>query len=235
VQSQPPFEQSTETAPEAPKPQEPSRGLRVLWWAMVVSTSVLVGLIAAGAFVVYATKQQARNLPVYSQIDEFSLTERSGRTVTLSDLSGKVWVANFIYTTCPTVCPRLTAKMHDVQSFVLAQEAKLGRDANVRLVSFTVDPENDTPEQLAAYANSYGADPRIWLFLTGSLDEISRAVIEGMKIPFEKRGSEAAIEIMHGEKFVLVDRAGRIRGYFDADAEGIERLKQTLAALLDES
>lgn len=233
MQSQPSIEEARQTAP--PEPPKRARGLRILWWAMVVATSVLVGLMAAGAFVFYAAKQRAQTLPVYSQIDGFSLTERSGRTVTLGDLSGKVWVANFIYTTCPTVCPRLTAKMQEVQKFVLAHEAKLGRDANVRLVSFTVDPENDTPEQLARYADSYGADPRVWLFLTGSLDEISRAVIEGMKIPFEKRGAATAIEIMHGEKFVLVDPKGQIRGYFDADAEGIERLKQTLASLIDES
>lgn len=233
MQSQPLID-STQAAAEAPRKPPRPRGLRILWWAMVVLLSVLVGLMAAGAVFSFAMKRQTAKLPVYSQIESFSLTERSGKTVTLSDLSGQVWVANFIYTTCPTVCPRLTAKMQDVQSFVLAKEAELGRDANVRLVSFTVDPENDTPEQLASYAQSWNADPRIWLFLTGSLDDISRAVIEGMKIPFEKRGPEAAIEIMHGEKFVLVDREGQIRAYFDGDAEGIERLKHTLDALLGE-
>lgn len=234
MQSQPLID-SQAAAEVTRKPTPRPRGLRILWWAMVVLLSVLVGLMAAGAFFTFAMKRQGQKLPVYSQIDGFSLTERSGRTITLADLSGKVWVANFIYTTCPTVCPRLTAKMQEVQSFVLAHEADTGRDANVRLVSFTVDPENDTPEQLASYAQSWNADPRIWLFLTGSLDDISRAVIEGMKIPFEKRGAEAAIEIMHGEKFVLVDRAGRIRGYFDGDAEGIAKLQHALRTLLDES
>jgi len=236
VQSQPvtePTQAEAEAVVRKPPPR--SRGLRLLWWAMVVLMSVLVGLMAAGAFFNFAMKRHAQRLPVYSKIEGFSLTERSGKTVTLADLSGKIWVANFIYTTCPTVCPRLTAKMQDVQSHVLAHEAKLGRDADVRLVSFTVDPENDTPAELARYANEWRADERVWLFLTGSLDDISRAVIEGMKIPFEKRGPETAIEIMHGEKFVLVDRKGQIRAYFDGDADGIEQLKRTLDALLDES
>lgn len=212
-----------------------SRGLRTLWWAMVVLTSVLVGIMTAGAVLRFTLERQAEPLPVYSQIEGFSLTERSGETVSLEDLSGKVWVANFIYTSCPTVCPRLTARMREVQGFIAAREAKLGRDANVRLVSFTVDPENDTPEHLASYANEHGADSRLWLFLTGSLDDLSRAIIDGMKIPFEKQAPTSAMEIMHGEKFVLVDEKGQIRAYFDADAEGMKRLERTLDSLIDAS
>lgn len=204
------------------------------FWSLVVLASVLVGGVVAFSFLRFALPKPAEALPVYSQIEGFSLVERSGQAKSLNDLRGKVWVGNFIYTSCPTVCPKLTARMAEVQRSVLDRESKLGRDALVRLVSFTVDPENDTPEVLARYAAEFDADSRIWLFLTGSIDEMSRAVIEGMKIPFEKRGPSTAMEIMHGEKFVLVDDKGQIRGYFDADPSGLAALDRAIEALLKE-
>lgn len=216
-----------------PREQPRSRGQRLLWWAMVSLTAILAGIMAAGAVLKFTLDRQPEPLPVFSKIESFSLTERTGEPLSLEDLSGKIWVANFIYTTCPTVCPKLTTKMREVQGLVAGLETELGvEDAKVRLVSFTVDPENDTPEVLARYAEQYGADSRLWLFLTGSLDSVSEAVIDGMKIPFEKRGPSAAIEIMHGEKFVLVDQHGQIRAYFDADQEGMERLRRSLETLL---
>lgn len=233
MQSAPNAPELLETAPKKRRPRR--RLLNFLWWLTVVLASIIVGAVAAGSFLRIALDRAPERLPVYSQIEAFSLTERSGTPTTLADLDGKIWVANFIYTSCPTVCPKLTARMREVQQSVTAREAKLGRDAGVRLVSFTVDPENDTPEHLATYAKEHGADARLWLFLTGSLDEISRAVIEGMKIPFEKQGPGTAMEIMHGEKFVLVDQQGRIRSYFDANPEGMRALDRAIDTLLAES
>src|SRR6476661_7088736 len=93
---------------------------------------------------------------------EFALTERSGKTVTRDDLKGKVWVASFVFVRCPGPCPQVTATMARLQ-----KELDLANHADLRLVTFTVDPGRDNPKELAEYANRYQADPERWLFLTG--------------------------------------------------------------------
>ena len=92
-------------------------------------------------------------------IDDFSLTERSGKTVIKEDLLGKPWVACFVFTRCAGPCPRVSGQFYQLQKDL--------KDLDFRLVTFTVDPKNDTPEVLARYAESVGADPEKWLFLTG--------------------------------------------------------------------
>src|SRR5262249_40413630 len=160
--------------------------------------------------------------PVLASIEGFSLVDQRARTVTLDELRGKVWVADFVFTGCQAACPMLTARMRSLQRYLLEREAKSGHAVDVKLVSFSVEPEVDTRERLAAYAAKWGADERIWTFLTGPIAEMNRAVVKGMKIPFEKGGADtSAFDVMHGEKLVLVDRRARIRGYFDADPEGL--------------
>jgi protein SCO1/2 len=109
-----------------------------------------------------------------------------------------------------------------------------------RIVSFSVDPEKDTPQRLASYAKEYGVRPEHWSFLTGPMDQVSKTVVEGFKIAMGKvplQGSDgsnspgAIFDILHGEKFVLVDRQGRIRGYYDSDGEGMTRLIKDMKSL----
>src|SRR5882724_3842626 len=129
----------------------------------------------------------------------------------------------------------LTSRMRALQDFLDRREGELGQKLPVRLVSFSVDPEVDTPERLREYAARFGADGRRWLFLTGSLGEINRAVTGSMKIPFEKGGADiSAFDVMHGEHFVVVDAIGRIRGYFDPDPEGMTRIENAIQTLLAE-
>ena len=129
----------------------------------------------------------------------------------------------------------LTSKMRSLQQHLEAREKALAHPLPVRLVSFSVDPEVDTPEKLAAYAAKWGADERRWMFLTGTLTEVNRAVTRGMKIAFEKGGADtSAFDVMHGERFVLVDAKGSVRGYFDADREGMDQLKEGIESLLTE-
>ena len=138
-----------------------------------------------------------------------------------ADLKGHVWVADFVFTSCPTVCPKLTKRMQEIQH----RSRNLG-DA-FHLVTFTVDPENDTPERLATYAEAYHADPHRWAFLTGSLGEVEPTVVKGFKMAMGKDELPAGsglFSIFHGEKLVLVDDQGFIRGYYDADDAGIEKL-----------
>ena len=163
--------------------------------------------------------------PVYSTLPAFELTDATGTRFGSKQLAGRPWVANFIFTRCPTICPAFTAKMADVQRAVKDG----GLDAH--LVSFSVDPVHDTPERLAAYAAKHGADPTRWTFLTGDPESVRKAVVDGLKIaanPIEPDDDPA--DIFHGSHFVLVDGEGRIRGYYDSnDTDATKRLLADLS------
>jgi protein SCO1/2 len=209
-----------------------------------MSTRVKLGIGAAAlvllVFSAFALAQRrmagaSDELPVLSTLETFQLVDQRSHVVRPEDLRGSVWIADFIFTSCQAACPMLTSKMRGLQDHFAAQERARGHALDVRLVSFSVDPEVDTPEKLAAYATKWGADERRWSFLTGSLAEVNRAVTRGLKIPFEKGATEtSAFDVMHGERLVIVDRRGRIRGYFDADLEGLAHLKAATDALLSE-
>lgn len=195
---------------------------RWLWIAFTVVVLAIpaVGLLRErmrlGTVEAYAPAVSLR-LP----LPAFTLMDQRGKPFGLADMKGHVWVASFMFTSCSTVCPKLTKRMAEVQ----ARTRPLG-DA-VHLLSFTVDPENDTPEKLAAYGQQYGADPARWTFLTGPLVDIEGTVMNGFKIAMGKTEStpgSGLMTIFHGEKLVLVDREGSIRGYHDADDEGLTAL-----------
>jgi protein SCO1 len=165
----------------------------------------------------------------YGAVPEFSLVERSGKTVNLANLRGTIWVADFIYTTCTDTCPLQTAEMGKLQ-------AEWSDKSGLKLISFSVDPERDTAEVLSRYADRYKADSQRWLFLTGAKEEITRLVQEGFKlsaVPVVNAESSEGI-IMHSPRFVLVDRQAQIRGYYDSrDQQALERLKKDVAILLE--
>lgn len=147
----------------------------------------------------------------------FELTDERGQPFGTEQLKGRVWVADFVFTSCPTVCPKLTARMADIQH----RSRHLGEAFH--LVTFSVDPENDTPERLAAYGAAYHANGARWSFLTGPLDKIEDTVLRGFKIAMGKEPTEPGSTIMsifHGENLVLVDQGGNIRGYYEANEVG---------------
>jgi protein SCO1 len=164
----------------------------------------------------------------YGAVPEFSLVERSGKTITLANLRGTIWVADFIYTSCTDTCPLQTAEMGKLQEW--------NDKPGLKLVSFSVDPEKDTAEVLSRYADRYKADSQRWLFLTGAKEEITRLVQEGFKlsaVPVVSAGGSESV-IMHSPRFVLIDRQAQIRGYYDSrDQHALERLKQDVAILID--
>lgn len=166
----------------------------------------------------------------FGKVPDFSLIERSGRQVTLTDLKGKIWIANFIYTNCPDTCPIQTAQMKELQ-------AEFMDEKDLRLVSITVDPKRDTTKVLTEYATRFGADPARWFFLTGEKDTIYRLAQEGFRlgaaeIPHEKRPPSGATHT-HSPRLVLVDRKAQIRGYYiSTDGEAMVRLRRDLKKLL---
>lgn len=167
--------------------------------------------------------------PPIGDVPAFELVDQLGRSVNTQDLRGKVWVADFVFTRCAAVCPILSARMQSLQR-------KVGDQPGVHFVSFSVDPEHDTPEVLKAYAGRYEADPERWWFLTGPLDVLEQTVVKGFKIYIgETEPSDSdptLVEIAHGEHFVLVDQQARIRGYYRSDREGLAQMERHLRALL---
>lgn len=174
-------------------------------------------------------------LPVLGTVPAFTLTDTTGAAVTTESLRGVVWVANFIFTSCPDVCPMLSAHMADVQ-------AHYASTPGVRLVSFSVDPGTDTPPVLAAYGARFGADAARWSFLTGPIDTLKPVVVGGFKMMLERieatPGTEskppAPATVLHGERFVVVDRAGQIRAYPDPKEPGKAGIYAAVDTLLAE-
>jgi protein SCO1/2 len=147
-----------------------------------------------------------------SIVPPFALTERSGKTLTNHDLAGKIWVADFIYTTCPGPCPLITAGMAKLQDAV-------AHDPRIQLVSFTVDPQTDTPAVLAKYADRFGADPNRWWFLTGPEKPLYDLIQKGfLQVVQDNRGQplqEGQFTVTHSAYLALVDADGTVRGYYD--------------------
>jgi protein SCO1/2 len=182
------------------------------------------GVLLAAATAVWLVRRPAP-LPVLGTVPPFVLTERSGEPLRADDLIGRVWVADFVFTRCPDVCPALTARMARLQDAA-------GVPDPIRLVSFSVDPEHDTPEVLRTYAARAGAGSE-WLFVTGPRDRIAALLRDGFRVAFADDGPPAA-PITHSDRFVLVDRQLRIRGYYHgSDPEDLRRLARHAAALRD--
>jgi protein SCO1/2 len=144
-------------------------------------------------------------------VGDFALTERNGTTVHKADLLGKVWVASLVFTRCTGPCPQVTTTMARLQSDLPAEAD------DIRLVTFTVDPDHDRPAELTRYAENFHADPKRWLFLTGTQADIYRLLRDGFHVPVEQnKGDERrpGNEVMHSPRLVVVDRKGHVRGYF---------------------
>jgi protein SCO1 len=175
-----------------------------------------------------AACQKKQELPELGRLDGFALTRENGQRFGSAELAGQVWVAALIFTRCPTVCPRITQRMRDIQ-----QKAKQ-RAIPLTLVSFSVDPENDTPEVLTRYAAAQNVDLANWRFLTGDYALLQKTAEQGFKLTFEGRADAAAEHygITHGSHLVLVDSKLTIRGYYrSADDDQMARLIEDAARL----
>ncbi|WP_066313275.1 SCO family protein [Bacillus sp. FJAT-29814] len=149
--------------------------------------------------------QNAVNWPV----DDFSATTQDNKTVALKDLKGKIWISDFIFTSCADVCPPMTANMAKLQKMVKDEELE-----NVEFVSFTVDPTVDTPERLKEYAGNFGADFSNWTLLTGYSQEfIEGYARKSFKTIVKKPENES--QVIHQTYVYLVDQDGNIKKTYD--------------------
>jgi protein SCO1/2 len=178
-----------------------------------VQAFVLTALVLCASCVNRASK-----LPNYGKVPPFTMTDSEGRTFNGNSLLGKVWVADFIYTTCPAACPMMSARMMRVHKQVTGE-------GDVRIVSFSVDPQ-DTPAALKAFGGRYGGATNDWIFLTGTPDTVHLLAYTTFHV------GDVLGRIEHSTKFTLVDKRGDIRGYYSSlDEEGIPELLKDLEAL----
>jgi cytochrome oxidase Cu insertion factor (SCO1/SenC/PrrC family) len=196
----------------------PQKVLTFVLWSLLV---VAVGALAA----VWSLQRSKPKLDKFFEVPRFFLLDQDGKPFTNETVAGKVWLADYVFTRCAGPCPTMTAK--------LAELAQAIQHPEVRFVSFSVDPEYDTPAVLKEYASRFSADHSRWTFVTGDKPQIFRLATEGMKIA--ALPADANNVIIHSEKFVLVDRAGWNRGYYDLrDAEAMKKLPDDIRALAAE-
>jgi protein SCO1/2 len=197
--------------------------------SMIVMTVAIVVIILLR---VLMTRAPSVALPVMGQVPAFELIDQTGTLVSSGEFADKIWVASFIYTTCPGPCPRVVARLGQL-------ERHLAGEANFRIASFSVDPQADTPEVLAAYAKTHAIMAARWKLLTGPVETVMKVIRDGFLLPVQRAeglDDEALAEVgpvIHSVRLVLVDGDGRIRGYYDSsDAGDMDRLAHETIRLL---
>lgn len=166
-------------------------------------------------------------------VPAFEHLNEKGEPFGSAQLAGEPWIASFFFTSCPSICPKLTAEL------VALQKRLESAGLPTRIVSFTVDPITDRPEVLAAYGEKVGADPLRWTFVTGEPQALYRTIVSGFKQPMgegepsakPREDADVALDIAHGVRFVLVDRDLGIRGLYDANEAGATALLEDLSHL----
>lgn len=209
---------------------------------------MVFGLFAVAVVIGYFILRPARMLPVYhpSQLDprlvdpalrggtkehritDFRLTDQRGKVLTLDSLKGKIILADFFFTTCGSICPKMSTQMVRVQE-------EFRREPRLMLLSHSVTPERDSVPVLQAYGEQYGVDPAHWLLLTGDRSQIYRLARRSYFAATDE-GDGGPDDFVHTENFVLVDPQHRIRGFYDGTSEeDVDRAIGDIKVLLRET
>ena len=217
-------------------------------WKMTLTT---IGLLALGTATLSGCKSQRYNgddkrtgqgqgirsgssSPQYGSVPAFTLTNQDGKSFGSNELTGKVYVTSFFFTSCVTICPKILGAMATLQD----RFKTAGLD--VRLLSITVDPDTDTPKRLRTHALKAGADFSRWTFLTGTRKKIRDLIYSGFKthigdpqrIADPRGGPDDILEIGHGARLVLVDGNSKVHGHFESTPLGQEELIRRAKSLL---
>ena len=205
------------------------RNLKIILISLWVIAGLAVGGVAAGVWwyrqhqgtagvnLTFSSEQSdSHRLGPLFDAPAFTLTDQDGKSFNSTQLNGKVWVADFVFTTCTGLCPMMTEQMHEFQ--------KMTDGSGINMVSFSVDPEHDTPAALTVYANMNKADLSRWHFLTGDKETLWQ-ISNAMKLAVGP--GDGSHQIMHSSHFLLVDRDGHVRGIYDYKDPGY--LKQIVA------
>ncbi len=185
-----------------------SKTQRILWTVLILALAG-IGIFALRDFLKgQEITEPSRILPSLGSVPPFELVTQEGKPFSSSSLKGKYWIVDLIFTNCGGTCPILTANLASIQK-------ALAKTSDVELVSISVDPNNDTPEVLAEYAKRYNADTKTWTFLTGKVQTIYTIAKDGFKLSLDSVSGDEMNPIVHSERFVLVDKQGNIRGFYD--------------------
>jgi protein SCO1 len=202
-----------------------SRTLALWKMTLILVPVITLGLLLWLRHIEVAALRQ-RTVSSYGRVPSFQLVNQNGQSFGSAQLAGRIWIADFIYTSCPGPCPMISTRMSELQ--------KPLEKTDVHLVSFSVDPEKDKPEVLRGYAEKLHADPKRWDFLTGAKSAIYDLSHDGFKLAVSDGSDEAGIPV-HSTRMALVDRHGQIRGYYEAtEADAITKLLADTSHLLRE-
>lgn len=172
-------------------------------------------------------KGKERPDTIYHTIPDFKFINQNGDTVTEKVIENKIFVADFFFTTCPSICPKMMTQMMRVDSAMKERE-------DFRILSHTVNPNHDSVEVLAAYAKTINADPERWMLVTGDRKHIYDLGIDGYKLAVDE-DPRAPGGFLHSELFVLADKSKRIRGYYDGtDSASVNKLINDINILMAE-
>jgi len=208
-------------------PVERGSSLSTMAWK---TTLILIPFVTAGLLLwlrhVEVRALAQRTVSSYGTVPSFQLVNQDGQPFGSAQLIGKIWIADFIFTTCPGPCPMISTRMSELQ--------KPLEKTDVHLVSFTVDPVKDTPEVLRGYAEKLHAQSGRWDFLTGAPAAIYHLSRDGFKLAVSDGSEETGIPV-HSTRMILVDRHGEIRGYYEAtEADAVTKLLADTSHLLRE-
>ena len=212
-------------ASSVPLEREASRGPLVWKVTLVLIPFVTLALLLWLRHMEVNVLRQ-RTVSSYGSVPSFELVNQNGQPFGSAHLLGKIWIADFIFTTCPGPCPMISSRMSELQTPL--------EKTDVHLVSFTVDPDKDTPKVLRGYAEKLQAQPTRWDFLTGQKPVIYKLSRDGFKLAVSDGSAETGTPV-HSTRMILVDRHGDIRGYYDAtEADAMTKLLADTNHLLRE-
>ena len=167
-------------------------------------------------------------LPIIAQVPKFELISENGQRFGSEELKGRIYLANFVFARCPTVCPKMLLELEKIQKRVR------GTGHKVAIVTFTVDPEHDSEKVLFDLARKHNANPYTWTFLTGdNKDDMFKLYRDGFKVGVEQGPPQSIMEIAHSEKIVLVDGDNRVRGYYSFDENSVNKLMIDVGLLIN--
>ena len=185
----------------------PSPRTATVWKAILIAIPLITLALLLWLRQLEVNALRQRTVSSYGSVPDFELVNQDGKTFGSRELRGKIWVADFIYTTCPGPCPMISSRMSELQ--------KPFEKTDVHLVSFTVDPAKDTPQVLRGYAEKLQAEPGRWDFLTGPQSTIYDLSRNGFKLAVSNGSDEKGIPV-HSTRMILVDLHGALRGYYVA-------------------
>lgn len=193
-------------------------------WIEKIVSSKLFWLLACTFLFAYPISKSINrmlpdDLPILGSVPDFRFTDENGNSFGTNELRGKVYIANFMFTSCQTACPILLKQVQ------MVQHRMRGVIDRAAIVSFTVDPDTDTSKVLFEKARELKANPVVWRFLTASVKDTKKLLVDGFKVPVgDKEIARSVMDVAHSNKFVLVDKEGKIRGYYASDKDGINKM-----------